>query len=242
MRVYSIDWYENKERVLQQIIDEIKAIEQNRRRSKNDETKDVSTFSVKSLKAKAEEDISKNAGMVPYIEAEIVDYPGGKYYFYPEDPSHKETILDILTVEQPVCFNYLCKRLAKSFGFGHAGSNIQAAVTYATKGCYKVKSKITCDYYFINKETADNYKSYRGKSPRSIAEIPQIEIENAVIEVVKEEFALPQDKIPTLAAKKLGFASAASKIREAINSTILILIDQNRINAKDSFITLVDSI
>ena len=241
MRVYSIDWYENKERVLQQIIDEIKAIEQNRRRSKNDEAKDVSTFSVKSLKAKAEEDISKNAGMVPYIEAEIVDYPGGKYYFYPEDPCHKETILDILTVEQPACFNYLCKRLAKSLGFGHAGSNIQAAVTHATKGCYKVKSKITSDYYFIDKETADNYKSYRGKSPRSIAEIPQVEIENAIIEVVREEFALPQDKIPTLAAKKIGFASAASKIREAINSTILILIDQNRIIAKDNFVTLVDS-
>ena len=242
MRVYSIDWYENKERVLQQIIDEIKAIEQNRRRSKNDEAKDVSTFSVKSLKAKAEDNLIKNAGMIPYIEAEIVEYPGGKYYFYPEDPGHKETVMDIILVEQPVCYNYLCKRLAKALGFGHAGSNIQAAVTYATEGCYKMKSDITSDCYFINKEAADNYKSYRGKSQRSIAEIPQIEIENAIIEVVREEFALPQNRIPTLAAKKLGFASAASKIREAINSTIVILIGQNRIVAKDNYVTLSESI
>lgn len=242
MRVYSIDWYENKERVLQQIIDEIKAIEQNRRRGKNDEVKDVTTFSVKSLKAMAEDNISKNAGMVPYIEAEIVEYPGGKYYFYPEDPDNKDIVMDIIQVEQPVCFNYLCKRLAKALGFGHAGSNIQAAVTHATKGCYKMKSKITSDYYFINKEAADNYISYRGKSPRSIAEIPQIEIENAIIEVVREEFALPQDKIPTLAAKKMGFASAASKIREAINSTILVLIGQNKIVAKDNFVTLAESV
>ena len=242
MRVYSIDWYENKERVLQQIVDEIKAIEQNRRRKKNNDEKDVSTFSVKSLKAKAEEEISKNAGMIPYIEAEIVEYPVGKYYFYPEAPDNKEIIMDIIQVEQPVCFNYLCKRLAKALGFGHAGSNVQAAVTYATKGCYKMTSKITSDCYFINKETADNYNSYRGKSPRSIAEIPQIEIENAIIEVVREEFALPQDKIPTLAAKKMGFASAASKIREVINSTILVLIAQNKILAKDSFVTIPESI
>ena len=132
--------------------------------------------------------------------------------------------------------------MAKALGFGHAGSNVQAAVTYATKGCYKMTSKITSDCYFINKETADNYNSYRGKSPRSIAEIPQIEIENAIIEVVREEFALPQDKIPTLAAKKMGFASAASKIREVINSTILVLIAQNKILAKDSFVTIPESI
>ena len=48
-----------------------------------------------------------------------------------------------------------------------------------------------------------------GESPRAISEIPQIEIVNAILEVVSEEFSLPQDKIPTLAAKKLGFASAA---------------------------------
>ena len=53
---------------------------------------------------------------------------------------------------------------------------------------------------------------------------------------------MPQDKIPTLAAKKLGFASAASKIREAINSTILILIGQNRIIAKDSFVTIPENL
>ena len=105
-----------------------------------------------------------------------------------------------------------------------------------------MKSDITSNCYFLNKEAADNYKSYRGKSQRSIAEIPQIEIENAIIEVVREEFALPQNRIPTLAAKKLGFASAASKIREAINSTIVILIGQNRIVAKDNYVTLSESI
>ena len=86
------------------------------------------------------------------------------------------------------------------------------------------KRSIGSDYYFVDKKSAEGYNTYRGKSPRTISEIPQIEIVNAILEVVSEEFSLPQDKIPTLAAKKLGFASAAAKIRESINAVISILI------------------
>ena len=238
MRVYSIDWYENKGRVIQQILDEIKDIEQNRRRQTTEDSSPVKAFSVNALKSNNKELPDRNAGMLPYVEANIIDSPVDKEYFNPEDPRIKETVMEILEVEQPACFNYLCKRLAKSLGYGHAGSNIQTAVTFATKDCFTVKADIGCDYCFMNKETADDYKSYRGKSPRSIAEIPQIEIANAIMEVISEEFSLPLDKIPTLAAKKLGFASAASKIREAINSVLTILERQNRIVVKNSFASL----
>ncbi len=240
MRVYSIDWYENKERVLQQIIDEIKAIEQNRRRQKIDELKTVKAFSVDSLKSEADDAVCKNAGMIPYIEAQIKDYHILKEYFYPEQPYNREIVLEIISVEQPVCHNYLCKRLAKILGFGHAGSNIQAAVTQGAEGCHYVKSDLGSDYYFLDKDSANNYNSYRGKSPRSIAEIPQIEIENAIMEVIREEFSLPQDKIPTLTAKKLGFGSAASKIRETINTALSILERKNIIVVKNNFVSIPD--
>ena len=240
IRVYSIDWYENKERVLQQIVDEIKAIEQDRRRQKTDEVKTVKAFSVESLKSTADDVVVKNAGMLPYIEAQIKEYHIYKEFYYPGHPYNKEIVLDIISVEQPVCHNYLCKRLAKILGFGHAGSNIQAAVTQGAEGCHCVKSKLGSDYYFLDKDSANNYKSYRGKSSRSIVEIPQIEIENAIIEVVSEEFSLPQDKIPTLTAKKLGFGSAASKIRETINAVISILEKKNMIIVKNNFVSISD--
>ena len=39
-------------------------------------------------------------------------------------------------------------------------------------------------------------------------------------EVIKEEFSLPKDKIPTIAARKLGFSSAGAKICDVINNVI----------------------
>lgn len=70
--------------------------------------------------------------------------------------------------------------------------------------------------------------NYRSPSPRSITEIPAIEIANAIREVIDEEFSLPKDKIPTIAARKLGFASAGVKICEVINKTI-DLLEQNAV-------------
>ena len=46
---------------------------------------------------------------------------------------------------------------------------------------------------------------------------------NAIKEVVKEEFSLPKDKIPGIAAKKLGFSSTGTKINDVINKTIDLL-------------------
>ena len=197
-----------------------------------DEPQPVKSFSVSELQSAPEEPATKNAAMQPYVEAESVSLAVNKDNFNPQNSKVKSIVRNIIKTEQPICQNYLCKRLAKALGFGHAGPNIQATVTWAASSCYLVKSDIGSDYYFVDKKSAEGYNAYRGKSPRTISEIPQIEIVNAILEVVSEEFSLPQDKIPTLAAKKLGFASAAAKIRESINAVISILSSQNRILIK----------
>jgi hypothetical protein len=238
MRVYSIDWYENKGRVVQQIMDELKSIEQNEDMQDIDEPQPVKSFSVSELQSAPEEPATKNAAMQPYVEAESVSLAVNKDNFNPQNSKVKSIVRNIIKTEQPICQNYLCKRLAKALGFRHAGPNIQAAVTWAASSCYLVKSDIGSDYYFMDKKTAEDYKSYRGKSTRSITEIPQVEIANAILEVVSEEFALHQDKISTLAAKKLGFASAASKIRETINAVISILTSQGKLVVKNDSVTI----
>jgi hypothetical protein len=75
----------------------------------------------------------------------------------------------------------------------------------------------------LDKESAEAFQGYRAPSPRSITEIPAVEIANAIQEVIEEEFSLPIDKIPTIAARKLGFSSAGAKINETIKKVLLSL-------------------
>ena len=242
MRVYSIDWYENRERVMQQILDQIKATGQNRKKQPADAQQEVKAFDATALQPKNTEPVVRNAGMLPYIEADISAYDVSKEDFYLRNQVSHDILLDILTVEQPVCHNYLCKRLAKSFGVGHGRAAIELIIKYSTRGCCKVKAQVGSDYYFISRKVAENYHSYRCKSPRTIGEIPQIEIENALMEVVREEFSLPVEKIPTLVAKKLGFYSAASKIKQAVSQVMELLAEQNRIVLKNDFAIMPDDL
>ena len=133
--------------------------------------------------------------------------------FNPYDEKYVSMIKRILKDEQPATEGYLCKRLAKAIGFGHAGANVQRAVSFALSSLYQDPLSIDGIYSFwLDEKSAIDYKNYRAPSPRSITEIPTIEIANAIKEVIQEEYSLPKDKIPTIAARKLGFSSAGAKI------------------------------
>ena len=220
MRVYSIDWYENRERVLSQILEELKSAESGKS-DKEEEDKALYVFDDAKIKNSGiSDDIMRNKAMKPYKESNIsvvVD----KDAFNPYTERNVSIVKRILKVEQPATESYLCKRFAKVIGFGHAGANVQRAVSYALSGLYRDPLSVDGVYcYWLDAESAREYKSYRAPSPRSITEIPAIEIANAIKEVVEEEFSLPKDKIPTIAARKLGFSSAGAKICEVINMVL----------------------
>ena len=56
-----------------------------------------------------------------------------------------------------------------------------------------------------------------------------IEIANAIKEVIEEEFSLPKDRIPTIAARKLGFSNAGAKITETINTILDMMLKKGDI-------------
>ena len=241
MRVYSIDWYENRERSIQQILDELKG----------NETADVKPAAEKDdipLKAFCTDHIKKtdilkeperNQGQIPYIEAEVTVPAIDKAAYDPTAAYNTKVIRQILAKEQPITEGYLCKRVARLFGFGHAGANIQKAVSIAM-------TKFYCDplslggvsSLWLDETSSKDYKTYRSPSPRSITEIPVCEVMNAVNEVILEEFSLPKEKIPTIAARKLGFSNAGAKIVETINAVLDIMLQKGDIREVNGMLSL----
>ena len=229
IRVYSIDWYENQERALNQILDELKLAEAGVFEKEEQEETASYVFDAERIKDSGiVDDVTRNKAMLPYREC-IIPFAVDKDAFNPYDQRYAVIVQRIVQDEQPITENYLCKRLAKAMGFGHAGSNIQKLVSYVVSSLYRDPLSIDGEYSFwLNEACAQGYLNYRAPSPRNITEIPAIEIVNAIREVVEEEFSLPKDKIPTIAARKLGFASSGAKINEVIIAA-LDLMEQNGI-------------
>ena len=240
MRVYSIDWYENRERALKQILQELKLAESGKSQSEPTEETASYVFDADKIKESGISDsVVRNKALRPYNECEIETKNVDKDSFNPYDEKYARTIKRILEDEQPATESYLCKRLAKAIGFGHAGANVQRAVSFALSSLYQDPLSIDGIYSFwLDEKSAIDYKNYRSPSPRSITEIPTIEIVNAIKEVIKEEFSLPKDKIPTIAARKLGFSSAGAKICDVINKTIGLLEKNSVVVITNGMVTL----
>ena len=240
MRVYSIDWYENRERALNQILQELKSAESGE--TKDEPTEDTASYVFDSEKIKESgisEHVVRNKALRPYNECGIETINVDKDSFNPYDKKYARIIKSILKDEQPVTEGYLCKRLAKVIGFGHAGANVQRAVSFATSSLYQDPLSIDGIFsYWLDEKSAIGYKYYRAPSPRSITEIPAIEIVNAIKEVVEEEFSLPKDKIPTIAARKLGFSSAGAKICDVINKTLIYLEKNSVVTITNGLVSL----
>ena len=240
LRVYSIDWYENRERALKQILQELKLAESGK--TQNEPTEETASYVFDADKIKESgisDSVVRNKAMRPYNECEIETKNVDKDSFNPYDEKYARIIKRILKDEQPATESYLCKRLAKAIGFGHAGANVQRAVSFALSSLYQDPLSIDGIYSFwLDEKSAIDYKNYRAPSPRSITEIPTVEIVNAIKEVIKEEFSLPKDKIPTIAARKLGFSSAGAKICDVINKTIGLLEKNSVVVITNGMVTL----
>ena len=224
MRVYSIDWYENRDRALKQILLELEAAKEGTVEDEPKEETASYVFDAERIKGAGIVDkVVRNKAMKPYKEYKesALSKTINKDSFNPNDPKNTFLIKDILKDEQPITESYLCKRLAKIVGFAHTTPNIQKAVTLALPSLYRDPLTLGGEYsYWLDKAFAKDYHNYRAPSPRSISEFPAIEIVNAIHEVLEEEFSLPKDKIPTIAARKLGFANSGAKINETIMTMI----------------------
>ena len=242
MRVYSIDWYENRERCLSQILDALKTNESGDFQVEQENTGSDSCYSFNADTINGEdivEDLPKNEKQQPYVEADVTVPTIDKSMYDPTADYNLKVIRQIITTEQPVTEGYLCKRVAKIFGFGHAGSNIQKAISHASKFLYRDPVSVgDASILWLNETSAQNYQTYRAPSPRVITEIPACEIMNAVHELIQEEFSLPKDKIPSLTARKLGFSSAGSKISEVINMIVEMMLREGRIKETMGLISI----
>ena len=241
MRVYSVDWYENRERCISQILEELKACERGEA-SEEEATGEAplqETFSAEAINPTAIlQEPLKNQGQMPYIETEVPTEPKDTASSEP-DKVYKRVVSQIISTEQPITENYLCKRVARMLGYAHAGTNIQRAVLLAAKKYYRDPLSLGgVSTLWLDEASSKDYRSYRAPSPRNISEIPLCEVVNAVREVIFEEFSLPKEKIPTIAARKLGFSSAGAKIAETVYAALDIMLRQGDVRDTNGMLSL----
>lgn len=199
MRVWSVDWYNNPERVISRIgecLDEKPA-----------EAKDVPVSQTFSIADAQIEEVATQALVYKQCEMGVNEA---------QRMDDKQLMERIISMEQPITFMCLCRRVNALREGGRVTVTIQRALTPCLSAFYQDDSEAI----WMNKEAHDGYEGYRTNSGRDIADIPQIELINALSETLKEQVALNDDALILLAAKKLGFTRRGANVQSTFESVI----------------------
>ena len=238
--IWSVEWWDTPEHVLNGIIREIERVKAD----------DIVEEPVEDVVEDAErtEDIAHeetviapnsnakeyNTGTLPIRFADSAMFSQGYY-----TESVVEDIRTILEAEAPISRRLLIKRLINNYGISRNGVRINTYLTEVFEDMGLVSSGTDDIFYWKDKEQLENYSSYRLASEREALDIAPEEVAQAIIQVLKEQFAIDKEGLISETARLFGYASVRDNVNASMKRGIeyavrenLIILDVNRYKMK----------
>ena len=230
MRVWSVDWFNNPERVISRVIEAITNYEESLTSNPSSLTSDPSILTPNRVSPAF--DISD--AEVEQVKSNVVEYKEFSMASSKvKTASDQKLATAILEVEQPMSFMQLCRRIAALRGISRVTPTLQSDIMQiAEQNMYVVRDRRGYTVW-LSEEASRNYTIYRPASGRDVTDIPMVEIKNVVLEAVTEQFSINTDSLSLIAAKKLGFTRRGTNVEEALAIATQELCDEGRIEIAD---------
>ncbi|MCR5574973.1 MAG: DUF4011 domain-containing protein [Bacteroidaceae bacterium] len=244
MRVWSVDWFQDHDKVLRRILEKLYELQHPEKRSKKPEDKlqqqpaqQLKLFSIAdepvSVAVNEHERVYKTANIRPSTAQPDIE----------RVIKHSQKVSDqlrqIITVEQPVTNNYLYKRIATLWNMPRVTPRLQTLVDSLLTGYYlDPTSDGKVMVYWIDKVVASGYTFYRVESKRDISEVPLIELMNAALYVVEQQISIPREDLKKVVANLLGFSRKGVNVDAAAERAIQLLIQQGKLKEEIGRIVL----
>jgi len=240
MRVWSVDWYESKEKVIDRIMSKLNDIKHSSVEGCHLEQQFASniknnTFSINDESVVKQE----NDCETEYVFADITPIC---------DSSGIDTVIssvsavscqlrDIIVTEQPITNTLLYKRISHIWNLNRVTSRLQIMIdSLLTSNYYQDTLSDTIKIYWENANNSNNYRSYRINSHRDILDIPIIEVMNAARYVVSQQISLPVEDLKRLTSQVLGFSRKGTNVDYSTGRAVSNLISRNVLIEKDGVI------
>ena len=224
MRVWSVDWINNPQRVADRINE---ALANSQKQAPKEEPAPApEKFDITNEKIEEIHSVE-----VPYTEANI----GGV-----TRKSDYETARKIIEVEQPITLSLLCKRISRLRGLARVTPTLQHDIQLMVMKSFHTAPDRNTRVIWLTQDASEGYTSYRQASGRDITEIPMCEIENVVADAIKEQFSIDRESIKLIAARKLGFTRRGAKVDSALNEAIDHLVVTRKVTEIAGKISLAE--
>ena len=227
VRIWSMDWWDNKEKELNRILRVLDSL----KKGSLDETP-MSCDNDQKENNDRHEDIRNDSSSRKVVFYKPRTYEAAqlpkKYVFSDEFQSLygqeiKTNIEDALRQEAPISEELLMRRVAQSFGFSRAGSKIQARIMDILKRMNPIITKQDKPFYWL----ADQMKYYGVRAngildgnKRDVTDIPYREAANGLCYVLSEQISLNREDLVRETAGLFGFTRMKTNVSAVFRSAV----------------------
>lgn len=249
-RLWSREWWDNKDKILQEIFEKIENIMAYHKDNLKNEIADnhlnskspigplMSDYhnvnvSKDTTIVKKEETVYQIASLTPRSLYNIEEFYGSHIL-----PIIEMQIMEVLNIEAPISRDMLSKRIIQAWGIGRMGSRLDEYLLKIYKHMkLKTSKQGKSTFYWNTEHDPDNYFIYRTPSEaglkRTIDDIPKEEICNGIIEIIRIQFSLYSEDLVKEVSRLFGYSRITENIESAIKLGIYYATKKGRIVVKD---------
>ncbi len=228
LRIWSMDWWDNRQKEIERIIAEIKNIQSGKQSTAEEpeipeNTNQTEILASGTVSVKPE----VNGNPVEYVAVNLRnndisadEFASGRY--------KKEIVQAVRTViqgEAPISHSLLTRKVVQSFGIVRSGNRIQnymdciydeASLPYTVQDGEKI--------YWRNDQTPESYTLIRVSreedNKRDIKDVPLIEAVNAVCYVLNQQISLSEEDLIRESAKLMGYTRMGTVVSALFTNAI----------------------
>ena len=235
MRIWAVDWFNNKEAVIKRISSQLEQIKKGEFTENDGFTAARKTAVQQALNmafaVNEDELISEvtNDKAETYIFAPLKTntLAGGRKLNKTEA---SKILTQLIAMEQPITASFLQKRLLEIYGIPKITPELQEFIEFGDYTKYIDPASPTDNpVYWENEEAAKSYNSYRNGGNREISDVPAIEIINAAKYAVAEQASVQLEGLKKQVTQMLGFARKVQKTDVVVEAVIAQLLDSGEL-------------
>lgn len=202
MRVWSPDWFRQPDLVIERILTRLNSLPESPVKPQSAPV--TSPFSITEAEIIAE----------PTTSSAALEYPDTESYV---STSLEAFVCEVVTLEQPITYSLLSKRVAAFKSLTRVTPTITGIVDSLLPLFY---TSLDREGFVLWKSQADqeHWEGYRpntAETKRSIEEIPSVELMEVLLEVVKQNISIAPDAATLSAAKRMGFSRRGANVEAA---------------------------
>lgn len=256
-KIWSTDWWENAERVMENALGAIRNAELNKDMfvevSQPEVIKEAENIPLafnynEQLEVRsAKENTSVNTEY-KVCNLEIVkSTTSDDFLQYGNFQKIKDQIKTVVETEAPIMKNLLVRRVLSAWGIAKLGIRINAQFEQLLGEVNLNKTDVDGNIVYwsehLNPEDYSGFRVYTNNGQKRDAEnIPYIEISNAVNEILTHQISLPLDELIRETSRLFGFARLGTNVETAMKNGIFYAIKKGYIFERDGRFIIHDKL